>query len=401
MRRLRVASLLFVLLLWPALTYAHTTGQSYIFLRIYDDAIEARLEITAADLNEVLRLNLNASGEISAEDVRPYLDDILAYVNPRLHLATSEGPLPLTFDSFDVRHIEIANYVVLNYTVEGLASIPEAIDMEYTVLFEEDADHRNLVVVEHNWKTSTFNNERNVSLVLSPADARQSLDLSSASFLNGFIGVTKLGTWHIWIGIDHILFLLALVLPAVLRRKDGKWVPVDDFKTALINIIAIVTFFTIAHSITLSLAALGVVQLPSWLVESVIAASIVVAALLNLYARLEIRERTIAFVFGLFHGLGFASVLSHLGLGDQNFIYSLLGFNLGVEIGQVVIIAAIFPLLYLLRGTRIYPNVLRLGSVGLIAIATFWFVERAFSVPLIAPIKQTLRAGYHVVMGLL
>ena len=140
--------------------------------------------------------------------------------------------------------------------------------------FDEDSAHRNALIVEHNWKTATFNNEAGISAIFSPGSPRQSLDLSSASTLRGFIGLVWLGVLHIWIGIDHIFFLLALILPSVLTRKEGVWEPVGDFRSALINIVTIVTFFTIAHSVTLAMAGLGLVDLPSALVESIIAASI-------------------------------------------------------------------------------------------------------------------------------
>lgn len=401
MRLLRVSLLLFLLLAPSTLSHAHSLGQSYIFLRIYDHSIEGRLEITVEDLERVLSVSLRPSGQVTLDDIQTHLDSILAYVTPRFYVGTAGRALPLRFDGSDIRRIEIADYVLLNFTADSLAQIPEVLELEYSVLFDTDADHRNLLVIEHNWKTATFNNERAVSLVFSPLNRRQTLDLSSSSFLRGLLGIVQLGTWHIWIGLDHILFLLALVLPAVLERKDGRWKPVASFRTALINIVSIVTFFTIAHSITLSLAALEVIQLPSTLVESIIAASIAIAALNNLYSRFQVREWGIAFVFGLFHGLGFASVLTHLGLQQQNLVLSLLGFNLGVEIGQVVIICALFPLLYSLRRTHLYFPILRYGSVFLIVVALSWFAERAFGLAFSRPVRHLLRGGYHTLIDYL
>jgi len=198
--------------------------------------------------------------------------------------------------------------------------------------------------------------------------------------------------WHIWIGLDHILFLMALVLPSVLRRESGRWQPAENFGRALVKILTIVSCFTIAHTITLSLAALGVVNVPSRLVESVIALSITLAALHNLWPVAKVNEAAIAFVFGLFHGFGFASVLGSLGLGTDHLVWSLLGFNLGVEIGQVAIIAVVFPLLFIARRWRIYTLGFRLGSVGLVAIGLLWVAERStgFNVPLIPIAKAVL-----------
>ncbi|MGH8809316.1 MAG: HupE/UreJ family protein, partial [Noviherbaspirillum sp.] len=192
------------------------------------------------------------------------------------------------------------------------------------------------------------------------------------------------GVWHIWIGFDHILFLLALLLPAVARRQRYAWQAVDAFKPAFWNVFKIVTAFTVAHSITLTLATLGVVSLPSRLVESVIAASVVAAALNNVSPIVSERRWAIAFAFGLVHGFGFASVLSDLGLPQHALVLALVGFNLGVEVGQLAIVAVFLPLAYALRYTFIYRRVVLLGGSLLIAsLAAVWFVERAFDMRLL------------------
>lgn len=381
---------------------AHTLGQSYVFLRIYDHSIDVRLEITTDDLRRVLNRAVsleNGAGDEPHERIRRHLDAIRAYVEPRLIIETGGRPLPLRFTSFDVRLIEIADYVLLQFTTDSLARVPESLEVEYTVLFDADPSHRNLLVIEHNWKTATFGNESNVSLIFSPMARRQTLDLSSSSVLRGFAGLVQLGIWHIWIGIDHVLFLLALVLPSVLYRENGRWVPVASFRPALVNVVAVVTCFTIAHTITLSLAALGLIRLPDRLVEAIIAASIAVAALHNLFPRIHIREWSIAFVFGLFHGFGFASVLSHIGLEREYAALSLFGFNLGVEMGQVAIICAAFPLLYLLRNTRVYLHILKYGSILLIGLAAIWFVERLFDVSFFRYTRRALRHVYRRIIG--
>src|SRR5262249_51800960 len=143
------------------------------------------------------------------------------------------------------------------------------------------------------------------------------------------------GIWHIWLGFDHVLFLLALLLPAVLVRVDGHWHAAGTFSSVCWNVVSIVTAFTVAHSITLSLAALDVVRLPSHLVESTIAASVVLAGLGNLYPRMIGRRWLVAFGFGLIHGFGFAAVLTDLGLPQHSLLLSLISFNVGVEIGQL------------------------------------------------------------------
>jgi hypothetical protein len=141
----------------------------------------------------------------------------------------------------------------------------------------------------------------------------------------------------------------------------------------------VVTAFTLAHSITLSLAALQIISLPSRWVESAIAASVVIAALNNLRGRIDSRRWVMAFGFGLIHGFGFASVLADLGLPQGALVLALVGFNLGVELGQLAIVAAFLPLAFWLRETRFYQlGVFRLGSVLVALIASWWLVQRVF-----------------------
>jgi len=187
------------------------------------------------------------------------------------------------------------------------------------------------------------------------------------------------GVWHIWIGFDHILFLLTLLLPAVLIYKQSRWYSRDTLRPAMTDILKTVTAFTIAHSITLALAVMDIVNMPGRLVESAIALSVLVAAVNNLRPFFPASRWVLAFVFGLVHGFGFASVLAELGLPGNALMVSLLGFNLGVEAGQLAIVALIFPVSALIRHTVLYRSwVVSGGSVAAILIAMVWMVERIF-----------------------
>src|SRR5439155_21922606 len=137
-------------------------------------------------------------------------------------------------------------------------------------------------------------------------------DLRNLSATERFFDFIRLGVWHIWTGIDHILFLLALLLPSVLRWQGGGWEVSSSFRATLITVLRIVTAFTLAHSVALSLAALKIVHLNSRLVEIIIALSVAFAALNNLFALLPGFGWVIAFSFGFIHGFAFANVLSDL-----------------------------------------------------------------------------------------
>jgi hypothetical protein len=193
------------------------------------------------------------------------------------------------------------------------------------------------------------------------------------------------GIWHIWIGVDHLLFLCALLLPAMLVRTEGGWQAVPNLTQAFWNVFRIVTSFTVAHSITLSLAALEVISLPSRWVESAIAASVLLAALNNLYPVVHRNLWVVAFAFGLIHGFGFASVLLDLGLPRESLLLSLLGFNIGVELGQLAIVAFYFALAYGIRDSALYRRAMMFGGSAAIAVVAIgWMVERGFDLKLLS-----------------
>ncbi len=182
---------------------------------------------------------------------------------------------------------------------------------------------------------------------------------------NGAASFFLLGVEHIATGYDHLLFVLALVLCG----------------GSLLQLLKIITAFTLAHSVTLGAAAFDLVTLPSTLVEAVIALSIAYVAFENLYPRYAISRRwTISFAFGLVHGFGFSSVLKEIGLPKGSELLALLNFNLGVEAGQLVAVIIVVPLLAWLRSTPFEARVVRLVSLAVLAVGLGLFVERvAFS----------------------
>lgn len=396
--RILLASL-FVAAASTAAPLPHNPGQTYLYLRIYEQEVEARVEITVSDLARVLQLDIpsGADSGLSPDSVlslvESQIDQVRPYVESKLFIGLDSTEIPLRFLSTDLlRAGDTGDFVQLLYTSGQLDTLPQVLTVGFTPLLEVRPNHDVFLLVEYNWNTATFGNESNVSLIFTPDKPLQTLDISQSSVWLGFNGMIRLGIKHILIGYDHILFLLALVLPAVLYRKDDSWIPVDKFRTALWNIVKIVTFFTLAHSITLSLAALEIISLSSRLVESIIALSIAAAAAHNLYPVIVGREGLIAFLFGLFHGMGFASLLAPLGLGKDHLTLTLLGFNLGVEIGQIAIIAVAFPLLYMVRTQRWYvPFVLKGGSFVLIAVSAMWFTERALGIKQGRLIRKTVR----------
>ena len=379
-----LSKLLFVAFLILSISsFAHSPNQSYVYIRVYENnGIEGRYEINVKELNKIFNLNLPKNAKV--EDVKPYAEQIQAYILKNAGFSSETNKHDIIFKGLDIIEIAAGNYIMFRFDLSNTKSLPESLKVYYNIGFEEDSSHKGFLIIEYNWKAGVINEEANIVLDFGPNDTIDDLNLNETSLFTGFIAMVKQGVWHIWIGIDHILFLLALILPAVVRRRKDYsiygWEPVKTFKAAFIYIIKVVTFFTIAHTITLTLASLEIVMLPSRIVESIIAFSIGLAAYHNIKPIFKMKDWVIAFIFGLFHGFGFASVLSDLGLTGEFLTVSLLGFNVGVEIGQLVIILCIFPVLYIIRKLKLYPKLLVFTSILLIIISLYWFIERAFDV---------------------
>lgn len=371
---------------------AHRINESYLYFNVLEDSIEARLELRVDDINEVLGLNIPDDPDAAEAAVIANSERLQDFARPHLRLAEGGSNWDYTFTDVEVLDTETGLFALLSLDVnEDFAEVPRAWDVELDVFFDELPENRAFVLIESYWDGGIFNNEANALHDFKVGDTIQTVTIDDPSFFAGLWGTIDLGIEHIEIGTDHILFVLVLLLPSVLvfgRGSDNRgsvqgdpfWMPAQDFKSSFWKVLKIATMFTIAHSITLTLAGLGLFELPSRPVEALIALSIIAAALHNLRPVFNDKEWLIAFGFGLFHGLGFAGLLTDLGLDRTNRVWSLLGFNIGVEIGQAFIILVIFPVLFLLRRTSLYAHVLRLGSIGMALIATNWFIERVFDV---------------------
>ena len=326
-------------------------------------------------------LDRDGNGTISEGEFESAYPQVEAYVRDHVALGLSSGDFDLEFVAHDILATPVGRFARLHFEIPGLSTPPNELQVEYQALFDTLPHHRGFLVVVRNVLTGTTDNEAIPSLILSPGSPRQETDLTQLPTTEGFIAFVKHGIWHIWIGLDHILFVLSLVMVSVLQRSGRAWTSVEGFVPALVNVAKVVTLFTVAHSITLSLAALDLARLSPRVVESVIALSVVAAALNNIRPLFGNWTWTVVFGFGLFHGFGFATVLGHLTQNQTALIVTLLGFNVGVELGQLAVITVTFPVLFAIRMSAAYTRLLLPAGSALIAvIAFFWFVQRAFEV---------------------
>jgi hypothetical protein len=352
---------------------AHKSSDSYLTVQVQGDQVSVQWDIALRDIQFAIGLDANGDDQITWGELRQKERELQAWAGSRLSLQRG-GSCTLGQASLQVDEHTDGGYAVLAWRGRCPRDAGP-LSLQYSLLFDLDAQHRGLLKLDLDGATH--------SAVLGPqSGVMQFAEATTAGAQ--FVQYLWQGVWHIWIGFDHILFLLALLLPAVLlpRRRGGLGGGVrgvSRFKEASLSVLAVVTAFTLAHSITLSLAALEIISLPSRLVESAIAASVVFAAANNLVPMVQGRW-LMAFFFGLIHGFGFASVLTELGLPTRALVVSLVGFNLGVELGQLAIVAVFLPLAFVLRHTRFYQRgVLVGGSWAALLVALAWFVERAFN----------------------
>ena len=381
MRRAVIATLWIVSMCVSSIAGAHKASDSYLMLRVDGEKVNGQWDIALRDLDLVLELDRNGDSVIDWGEVRSRHPEIAAYAIQNLDLKSGNSVCPMSVgDQLIDTHSDGA-YAVLKLT----ATCPNAVDalsVSYRLLFAVDAQHRGLLKLETPAK-DVAGSPQVISAVFPAENATQTFTLASASTLAQLGTYIVDGVRHIAIGFDHILFLIALLLPAVLVREGRRWIPVADMRTAFWSVLKIVTAFTIAHSITLSLASLDVVRLPSRLVESLIAASVLATALDNIWPFLPKKRWLVAFAFGLIHGFGFASVLADLNLPNSSLALSLLGFNIGVEVGQLILVAIVIPIAYLSRGSAAYPRfALQSGSVVIAAVSLGWLLERSFNLQL-------------------
>jgi hypothetical protein len=376
-RRLCAAMLAWLLALCAAPALAHKPSDSYLTLKVAGKQVDGQWDIALRDLDMAIGLDADGNGELTWDEVRARHPAIAAYALSRLTVANAGGDAcPLTVTGHLLDDHSDGAYAVLRFTALCRSEV-SALDVGYKLLFDIDPQHKGLLRLEHGAQTSTA--------IFTPEASRQSLQVAQASRWRQFGDYVRHGVWHIWIGFDHILFLLALLLPAVLVRKGRMWDGGAGLRPAVIDVLKIVTAFTLAHSITLSLAALGVLSIPSRVVESLIAASVALAALNNIWPLFPGRRAVAAFGFGLIHGFGFASVLLDLGLPASSLLLSLVGFNVGVEVGQIAIVAVFLPLAYLARNTAFYRKAVLVGGSALILlVALVWLAERVFDLKLIS-----------------
>jgi hypothetical protein len=352
--------------------HAHQASEAYLVYRVNGTAVEQRLDIALRDLDRDLALDANDDGNLSWGEVRQRWPDTEALANAGLRFTADgaactlqERPTPQLDEHSDGMHAVLISHWQCAAAVHELA-------IDYGLFATTDTAHRGL---------ARLVGAAGEPLVLTPGAGPQRLTLES----RGFGGFVVEGMAHIASGLDHVLFLVTLLLVAVWRRDGRGWAPRASGHAALAETLKLVTAFTLAHSITLALAASGAINPPADVVESLIALTVLLAAVDNLRPFVPGPRWSMVGLFGLVHGVGFAGPLKDLGLRDSELVLPLLGFNLGVELGQLVVVALLLPVALALRSASVYRRwIVPAGSSAVAALALVWLAERGLGLVLIS-----------------
>lgn len=337
-------------LLFAASLSAHAFSVSYAQWDVAGREVRGVLRLPLDDIDLLLHLDADADGTITANELTLAARVLSAYVERHVQVEADGARLPMSlvrtgeWTDKSVRYLELE--------LAGTAPHPvNAIRLRSDLLIDLYPSHKTIGAVRLGARSEEF--------VLGTGSVFEG-QVAASGVWSTVVAFLGLGIEHILTGYDHVLFLLGLVLVS----------------TSLRSLIGTITAFTIAHSITLALATLGIVSPVTWVVEASIALTIAYVGLENLLMRRPRHRWSLTFAFGLVHGFGFAAVLRAMHLSQSGLAVSLASFNAGVEMGQIAIVSLVYPAIVALKRTTYRQPVVRATSGAIAVAGLIWFVQR-------------------------
>ncbi|MGW6922785.1 HupE/UreJ family protein [Streptomyces sp. NPDC054950] len=437
MRRLVSALLLSAFLLVGGLASpaaAHPMSTSAVLLDIRDDRVEGEVQLPVDRLAIAVDRDLTPAG-VLGED-RSFLK---SYTARHISAVGEDGtPWTVGLGTGSVRTIDGTAHLVYPLTIRPPDGRVTDFRLRYDVIVEELLTHKVIATVRYDFDRGILKTDDAETLGVLDWDTKSlRVPADEGSWLKGFVTTAGLGIEHVGEGADHLLFLLMLLIPAPLVATAGRWrtgttgtrttrttgatgatgttevagatgatgatgttevagatgttevigttgatgttevAGGTSPRRSLVRVVHVVSAFALGHSLTLALAASGVIHVPSRPVETLIAFSIAVSAVHAIRPLVARGEVLIAAGFGLVHGLAFASLIGDLGLDRGSLVTTLLGFNLGIELTQLLVVALIMPSLIVLSRTTVYPAFrIAVAVIGLV-FSVSWMLERA------------------------
>lgn len=357
---------LWVTLYWAGapLVMAHNIDTSYARVQLDSEHLNLRLTYDLFTLNKIVPLDENGDQQIAKAELAKQAPIILKFLREHVRVEINERESELgeslgyTWPSAEAETIPERDYhsavALVHFSFrKAVSDLPQDVNLDFSFFETFGERHRVLGTFEHGTQKDEVMFNQFEPDFLYDTGYQPSAGKQLVKFL-------KLGIEHIFLGYDHICFLIALILLGRLGE-----------------LIKIVTSFTIAHSITLILAALELVKLPPVIIESGIAVTIMYVALENLWVKNTHHRWMLTFGFGLVHGFGFANVLKEMGLPSQGVVRCLLSFNVGVELGQLVIVLVLLPLSLALAKWKHGRRTMLAISTVIFLLGLAWFAERA------------------------
>lgn len=374
--------------------FAHPMPNSMVVLNVHEKSISGELMLPLGELQSAIGMSVNDRSERLVERLG---DSLRMYLKQHIRPRSFEGK-PWTVTLGEMNVIETKNELTGDYKeliVHFEMAPPEHYDLrnfyfDYDVILHQVASHKVLVNVRQDWERGLVSEDTTTQQVgvvewdivqgkLNPFQ----VSLQQGSTWKGFQNMVSLGFSHIAEGTDHMLFLLTLLFAAIPyqrppspQRGNNTKTPFKRARRSGWPLLRIITAFTVGHSLTLLLGSVQWLHFPSKPIEVLIAVTILVSAFHAFRPLYPKREVFIAGGFGLIHGLAFAETLTNLQLSAKQMVLSILGFNVGIELMQLLLILLVFPVLLLLSKTRYYTVVRQAGAVLMMVLALAWMVER-------------------------
>lgn len=357
------------LILTPATAGAHPLSTTAVLLDIGSDEVTGQVQLPidrlAIALDEPLTAAVVAT-PAELEELRHYVAAHLSATDP-----ADGARWAVSVDDGRVETIDAVDHLVYDIALRPPDGNVRDFRFHYDAIVHRLLSHRIFV------STRPAGTGTHTTVGLLDWEAQTlAVPARGPAVEQGFWSAVKLGVSHIGEGADHLLFLVMLLLPAPLLARGGRWRRTDDLRRNCIRVVHVVTAFAVGHSITLALGALGWLSAPTRVVESLIALSILVSGVHAIRPIVRGGEVGIAGGFGLMHGLAFAALLGRLDLGRGSLVTELLGFNLGIELAQLVVVVLIMPSLMVLSRTRLYPVARTVLATFGVVLAAAWLAER-------------------------
>ncbi len=350
---------LFFIIFFISTLYSHQYHESYISFDYNKTTPTLLWEIEGDNLEQILTLDDSNNSIISWKEYKNHKKEILEYSKKYISLKIDDKLVTIPTSKMELKRYDDQTYMLVYIDVPK--TIPKKIEINYNLFFKMDSLQRCLIKVSDENSTKLFTLFRNRENIVIKLEEDSFIDNLQEFFIDGI--------WHILVGLDHILFLLMLIIPAVKNQKEFSKVAVDIAK--------IVTSFSIAHAISLTMSIYDMIDISSNFIDIMIALSVLLTALNNIFEKIKGFSWQIAFGFGIIHGFGFANALGGLELSSEFFIYFVAIFNIGIEVGQFGIVIIVLPVLFMIRDTSLYlKGILKIGSILTAIISTIWIFQR-------------------------